>query len=136
MRKYQYETVAGIFVVIGLLCVAYMTIKLGKDQFFLGDSTYVLYARFTSVSGLRVGNPVEMFGLEVGRIGKMELDQKGFFISSFISKVPRDYFILKKSVITAPSERNGPKGIACLKSFPFLRTQRSRNSTPFHGSPF
>lgn len=75
MRKYKYETVAGIFVVIGLLCVAYMTVKLGKVSFF-GDDTYVLYARFTSVSGLRVGNPVEMFGLEVGRIEKLGLDQK------------------------------------------------------------
>ena len=75
MRKYQYETVAGIFLVIGLVCVAYMTVKLGKVSFF-GDNSYVLYARFTTVSGLRVGNPVQMFGLEVGRIGKMGLDQK------------------------------------------------------------
>ena len=75
MRKYQYETVAGIFVVIGLLCVAYMTVKLGKVSFF-GDSSYVLNARFTTVSGLRVGNPVQMFGLEVGRIAKLGIDQK------------------------------------------------------------
>ena len=75
MRKYQYETVAGIFVVIGLVCVGYMTVKLGKVSFF-GDDSYVLHARFTTVSGLRVGNPVRMFGLEVGRIGKLGLDQK------------------------------------------------------------
>ncbi|MEI9479843.1 MAG: outer membrane lipid asymmetry maintenance protein MlaD [Deltaproteobacteria bacterium] len=75
MRKYQYETVAGFFVVIGLLCIAYMTVKLGKVSFF-SDNTYVLYARFTSVSGLRVGNPVEMFGLEVGRIETLGMDQK------------------------------------------------------------
>ena len=75
MKKFRYETVAGIFMVIGLLCVAYMTVKLGKVSFF-GDNTYVLYARFTSVSGLRVGNSVRMFGLEVGRVGKLGLDQK------------------------------------------------------------
>ena len=75
MRKYQYETVAGIFLVIGLLCIAYMTVKLGKVSFF-GDSSYVLNARFTTVAGLRVGNPVRMFGLEVGRVGKLGLDQK------------------------------------------------------------
>ena len=75
MRKYQYETVAGIFLVIGLVCVAYMTVKLGKVSFF-GDDSYVLHARFTTVSGLRVGNSVRMFGLEVGRIGKLGLDQK------------------------------------------------------------
>lgn len=75
MRKYQYETVAGFFLVIGLVCVAYMTVKLGDLSFF-GDGSYVLHARFTTVSGLRVGNPVRMFGLEVGRIGKLGLDQK------------------------------------------------------------
>ena len=75
MRKYRYETVAGIFVVIGLLCVGYMTVKLGKINLF-GENTYTLYARFTSVSGLRVGNPVEMLGLEIGRVESLTLDQK------------------------------------------------------------
>ncbi len=75
MRKYRYETVAGLFVVIGLVCVAYMAMKLGKVSLF-GDDTYVLSARFTSVTGLRVGNPVEMFGIEVGRIGHLGIDQK------------------------------------------------------------
>jgi phospholipid/cholesterol/gamma-HCH transport system substrate-binding protein len=76
MRKYRYETVAGIFVVIGLLCVGYMTVKLGKINLF-GEDTYTLYARFTSVSGLRVGNPVEMLGLEIGRVQSLTLDQRG-----------------------------------------------------------
>ena len=34
MKKYSIETVVGIFVVIGLICVAYMTVKLGKVSFF------------------------------------------------------------------------------------------------------
>jgi phospholipid/cholesterol/gamma-HCH transport system substrate-binding protein len=75
MRKYRYEAVAGIFVVMGLLCVGYMTVKLGKINLF-GEDTYTLYARFTSVSGLRVGNPVEMLGLEIGRVQSLTLDQK------------------------------------------------------------
>jgi phospholipid/cholesterol/gamma-HCH transport system substrate-binding protein len=75
MKKYRHETVAGIFVVIGLLCIGYMVVKLGKVSLW-GDHTYVLYARFTSVSGLRVGNPVEMFGLRVGQIEDLRVDQK------------------------------------------------------------
>ena len=34
MKKYSIETVVGIFVVIGLICVAYMTVKLGKVSLF------------------------------------------------------------------------------------------------------
>lgn len=75
MKKYRHETVAGIFVVVGLLCVGYMAVKLGKVS-LLGDNTYTLYARFTSVSGLRVGNPVEMFGIQIGEVGDFKMDQK------------------------------------------------------------
>ena len=74
MRKYSTETVVGIFVVVGLLCVAYMTVKLGKVSLF-GDDYYSLYARFGSVSGLRVGNNIEIDGIEVGRVEKMSIDQ-------------------------------------------------------------
>ncbi len=69
------ETVVGIFVVIGLLCVGYMTVKLGKVSLF-GDDYYSLYARFTSVSGLRDGSPVEIDGIEVGRVEQMSIDQE------------------------------------------------------------
>ena len=74
MKKYSTETVVGIFVVIGLLCVAYMTVKLGKVSLF-GDDYYPLHAHFSSVSGLRVGNPVEMDGIEIGRVEEMSIDQ-------------------------------------------------------------
>jgi phospholipid/cholesterol/gamma-HCH transport system substrate-binding protein len=73
LKKYSTETFVGIFVVIGLVCVGYMTIKLGKVSLF-GDPYYALYARFSSVSGLRVGSPVEIQGIEVGRVEKMTLD--------------------------------------------------------------
>lgn len=69
------ETIVGIFVLIGLLCVGYITVKLGEVSLF-GDNTYSLFARFTSISGLRVGNPVEMLGLEVGRVERLTIDQE------------------------------------------------------------
>ena len=75
MKKYSLETVVGIFVIAGLLCVAYMTVKLGKVS-LIGDEYYSLYARFASVSGLRVGNPIEIDGIEVGRVGQMSVDQE------------------------------------------------------------
>ena len=75
MKKYSLETGVGIFVVIGLLCVAYMTVKLGKVSLF-GDNYYSLYARFGSVSGLREGSPIEIDGIEVGRVERLTLDQE------------------------------------------------------------
>lgn len=75
MKKYNMETTVGIFVVIGLLCLGYITVKLGNLSLINSD-TYSLNTKFTSVSGLRTGNSVEMFGIKIGRIGKLSMDQK------------------------------------------------------------
>ena len=75
MKKYSMETIVGIFVFIGLLCVGYMTVKLGKISIF-GEDTYVLYARFASVAGLKIGTPVEVFGIHVGTVKKLEIDSE------------------------------------------------------------
>jgi phospholipid/cholesterol/gamma-HCH transport system substrate-binding protein len=74
MKKYMMETTVGIFVILGLLCVAYMSIKLGHVS-LLGDNSYSVFARFTSISGLRVGNPVNMLGLDIGRVDNLSMDQ-------------------------------------------------------------
>jgi phospholipid/cholesterol/gamma-HCH transport system substrate-binding protein len=75
MKKYAIETIVGIFVVFGLLCVGYMTVKLGHVS-LLGDDSYPLIANFTSVTGLRVGNPVAVLGIEVGKVERITMDQK------------------------------------------------------------
>jgi len=74
MKKYSIESVVGIFVVIGLLCLGYMTVKLGKVS-LSGEEYYSLYARFGSVSGLRNYSTVEIDGIEVGRVERLTLDQ-------------------------------------------------------------
>lgn len=73
MRKYSIETAVGVFVAIGLICVGYMTVKLGKVSLF-GEDSYPLYARFATVSGLRVGSSVEVYGIEVGSVTRLDID--------------------------------------------------------------
>lgn len=75
MKKYSIETAVGIFIVIGLLCVGYMTVKLGKVSLF-GEDVYPLYARFASVSGLRVGSSVEIYGIQVGTVTSLGIDSE------------------------------------------------------------
>jgi phospholipid/cholesterol/gamma-HCH transport system substrate-binding protein len=75
MKKYTMETAVGIFVAIGLLCVGYLTVKLGNVGFFEGDQ-YPVLARFNSVSGLRVGSTVQMYGIEVGQVDKLGFDKR------------------------------------------------------------
>ena len=77
MNSYSKETAVGIFVLICLLCVGYLTVKLGKMQ--LGSSdTYTLYARFESATGLRAGADVEIAGVPVGKVDAIRLDQENY----------------------------------------------------------
>jgi phospholipid/cholesterol/gamma-HCH transport system substrate-binding protein len=73
MKKASLETIVGIFVLIGLVCLAYLSIKLGKMELF-GGNHYQVYADFDSASGLKTGASVEVAGVEVGRVSKITLD--------------------------------------------------------------
>lgn len=75
MKKYAMETVVGVFVFIGILGIAYMTINFAEVD-FLGEKSYTLLAKFNTVSGLKTGAAVEMVGLKVGRVEKFTLDQE------------------------------------------------------------
>jgi len=75
MKRRSIETAVGIFVLIGLLGVAYMTVKLGKLD-FLGGQYRELKARFGSISGLRPGTEIRMLGIQIGRVEGFTLDQE------------------------------------------------------------
>lgn len=75
MGKYAKETWVGFFVFLGLVCIGYLTIKLGKMEVFSRDS-YTVGARFASITGLRVGADVEISGVPVGKVSGIRLDQE------------------------------------------------------------
>ena len=75
MKKTSVETAVGVFVLIGLISVAYLTIKLGKMEWF-GDDYYILDARFDSVSGLKAGAQVDLAGVEIGQVADLRLDNE------------------------------------------------------------
>jgi phospholipid/cholesterol/gamma-HCH transport system substrate-binding protein len=73
MTKERINIAVGVFMVIGMLCLAYLSIRLGKLEFFGGDS-YLVTANFDSVAGLKPGASVEIAGVEVGRVDGIALD--------------------------------------------------------------
>jgi phospholipid/cholesterol/gamma-HCH transport system substrate-binding protein len=73
MKKSSLELGVGIFVLIGLLCVGYLTIRLGKME-LLGNEHYFLDARFSSVAGLKAGAEVVIAGVKVGQVESISLD--------------------------------------------------------------
>ena len=75
MKRSSLEMNVGMFVLIGILCVGYLTLRLGNIELW-GDDSYFLNARFESVSGLRVGAMVEIAGVEVGTVDSIGLDME------------------------------------------------------------
>ncbi len=73
MKKGSVETMVGLFVLAGIICVGYLAIKLGKME-WIGDNYYPLQARFESVSGLNAGAEVEMAGVKIGKVESIALD--------------------------------------------------------------
>jgi phospholipid/cholesterol/gamma-HCH transport system substrate-binding protein len=62
----------GIFMVLGILALGYLSIKLGRVS-FLGGAGYSVTVDFPSVGGLKEGSAVEIAGVEVGRVESMTL---------------------------------------------------------------
>lgn len=77
MKKSSVELGVGIFVLLGIICVGYLTIQLGKMK-LLGDDHYFLNARFHSVSGLKTGSQVEIAGVKVGQVDSITLDNDDY----------------------------------------------------------
>ncbi len=62
----------GMFVAIGLLLLVSTIYFIGKRQNMFG-STFHLKAKFTTVSGLKLGNNVRFSGINVGTVNNIEI---------------------------------------------------------------
>ena len=67
MRRSALDLGVGIFVLIGILALGWLSVKLGRVE-FLGGSGYQVTADFPSVGGLKAGSAVEIAGVEIGRV--------------------------------------------------------------------
>lgn len=73
MRKLDIELAVGLFLIVGIICLGYLSIKLGKMEIF-GGKGYNVQAVFSDSGGLRTGSAVEIAGVEVGRVKSVTLE--------------------------------------------------------------
>ena len=71
MKRASLDMTVGVFVLMGLACLAYLAINLGKLEIY-GEG-YQIYANFENASGLKTGSTVEVAGVEVGRVVAIRL---------------------------------------------------------------
>lgn len=77
MGNAKIELSVGLFMLVGLICVAGLATQLG-DVELPGTDRYALAARFVSSSGLKPGAFVEVGGVRVGKVDAIELDPDSY----------------------------------------------------------
>jgi phospholipid/cholesterol/gamma-HCH transport system substrate-binding protein len=73
MKKFDLELTVGLFIIAGIICMGYLSIKLGKME-IMGQRGYEVYALFSNSGGIKSGSPVVIAGVEVGRVKRIVLD--------------------------------------------------------------
>jgi phospholipid/cholesterol/gamma-HCH transport system substrate-binding protein len=73
MKKIDLELAVGLFIIAGILCMGYLSVKLGKLE-IVGERGYEIYGVFSNIGGLKVGSSVEIAGVTVGRVKSIVLD--------------------------------------------------------------
>ena len=72
LERLKVNVAVGLFLVLGLLALGYLSVRLGRVS-FLGGAGYVVTADFPSVGGLKAGSGVEIAGVLVGRVESIGL---------------------------------------------------------------
>jgi phospholipid/cholesterol/gamma-HCH transport system substrate-binding protein len=73
MRKFDVELAVGFFLLIGIICLGYLSFKLGKME-IVGTRGYDITAVFSDSGGLKVGSGIVIAGVDVGRVRDITLD--------------------------------------------------------------
>jgi phospholipid/cholesterol/gamma-HCH transport system substrate-binding protein len=77
MKRINAEVAVGLFVVVGFICFAWMSVRLGDVSIFEKPS-YQVSARFGSVSGLKPDSAVEISGVRVGTVIGIQLEPESY----------------------------------------------------------
>jgi len=94
MKKFDLELAVGLFIIAGILCLGYLSIKLGKMEIG-GKKGYEIYGVFSNVGGLKVGSSIEIAGVNVGRVTSVSLDD---YQAHVVLNLPKDLKIQEDAI--------------------------------------
>jgi len=85
MENRKLEIAVGLFLLIGLGCLAYLSLKLGEIKLW-GSSDYIVYATFSNVGGLKNKATVTMAGVTIGQVENIRLKDGQALVTLTIHK--------------------------------------------------
>src|SRR5438094_2164134 len=78
MTRKELDLWVGIFAVIGIGALLFLSLKVANLASFSGADTYQINAKFDNIGGLKVRAPVKSAGVVVGRVGEIRFDNESF----------------------------------------------------------
>ena len=78
MGKKSIETLVGLFVLLGMLGLVFLSLKAANLATFRSGDTYTLQARFDNIGGLKARAPIRSAGVTVGRVTSIALDPQTY----------------------------------------------------------
>jgi len=78
MGKRGIETLVGLFVLLGLAGLLFLSLQAANLASFGERKGYVVSARFDNIGGLKARAPVRSAGVTVGRVTSITLDAKTY----------------------------------------------------------
>ena len=90
------ELGTGLFVMLGLAALFFLTTQTTGNQAFSGGDSYEVTARFENVGSLKIRAPVSMSGVTIGRVTGIVFDSASleakvtFIINNEFDQIPDD----------------------------------------------
>src|SRR5262252_10934293 len=78
MTRKELDLWVGIFVLIGILAMLFLSLKVANLAAFSASDAYPVMAKFDNIGGLKVRAPVKSAGVVVGRVGEIRFDNDSF----------------------------------------------------------
>ncbi|MFC1533071.1 outer membrane lipid asymmetry maintenance protein MlaD [Thermodesulfobacteriota bacterium] len=94
MKKVDLELSVGIFILAGLICLAFLSIKVAKSEIFNKEG-YEIYALFSNTGGLKEGASVVIAGVKVGRVKTITMED---YEAKVVLAIPHDVKIQEDAI--------------------------------------
>jgi len=90
------EVSAGLFVLLGFAALWFLITQITNREASVGKGAYQVMAKFENIGSLKVGAPVSMAGVTVGRVDSISFDQNVYkaivkmSINPQFNRIPED----------------------------------------------
>ncbi len=78
MRHTKFDVYVGLFVLIGMACVFFLSLKVANLTPANANQSYTLKAEFTNIGALKIGAPIKIAGILVGRVTQISINKETF----------------------------------------------------------